>query len=78
VRVIVTLTDDGIKETKLEGDTDVFDDEPGYGGSHKRLTALGFWLDNWRYAKVAGNNHKSRCFIPWSSCLFVETKEGGS
>ena len=76
MRVIVTLTIDGIKETRLEGETAVFDRGVKYErGYDSRLKDIGFWLSDWRYAEVGANNHKSRVFIPWTSCLLVETLE---
>ena len=71
MRVIVTLID-MVKETRIEGDTEVFDKLLSYEGSHKRLAAVGFWLKDWRYAGYSGPGHKSRVFCPWTSCLMVE------
>ena len=74
MRVIVTLID-MVKETRIEGDTDVFDKLLSYEGSHKRLAAVGFWLKDWRYAGYSGPGHKSRVFCPWTSCLMAEENE---
>lgn len=77
MRVIATLTIDGIKETRLEGDSAIFDGRVDYlKGYDKRLASIGFWLENWRYAGQGGPNHTSRVFIPWGSALYVEMKEG--
>jgi len=73
VRVIATLTIDGIKETRLEGDSAIFDSPVDYQkGYNKRLAAIGFWLENWRYAGHGGRNHNNRVFVPWSSALYVQ------
>ena len=72
MKVIVTLTITGEKETRLEGDTDVFDKVCSYEGSHKRLAAIGFWLREWRYAGHGDPSYKSLVFCPWTSCLMVE------
>ena len=72
MKVMVALTIDGTKETRIEGDTDVFDKLLSYEGSHKRLAAIGFWLRDWKYAGHGGPSHKSRVFCPWTSCLMVE------
>ena len=69
MRVIATLTIDGTKETRIEGDARVFDNH-----LHPWLGDIGFWLDNWRYAGHNGSNQKSRVFVPWTSCLYVETR----
>ena len=75
MKVIVTLLDMG-KETRLEGETAVFDRGVKYErGYDSRLKDIGFWLSAWRYAEVGANNRKSRVFIPWTSCLLVETLE---
>ena len=75
MKVMVTLTIDGTKETRIEGDTDVFDKRLSYECSHKRLAAIGFWLSAWKYAGYSGPSHKSRVFCPWTSCLMVEELE---
>ena len=74
MRVIVTLID-MVKETRIEGDTEVFDKLLSYEGSHKRLAAVGFWLKDWRYAGYSGPSHKSRVFCPWTSVLMVEESD---
>ena len=73
MRVIVTLID-MVKETRIEGDTEVFDKHLSYEGGHKRLAAVGFWLKDWRYAGYSGPSHKSRVFCPWTSVLMVGGK----
>ena len=74
MRVIVTLTIDGTKETRLEGEAPIFGDGIDYKkGFDSRLKNIGFWLTDWRYAGHSGPNNKSRVFVPWSSALMVET-----
>jgi len=76
MRVIVTLTIDRTKETRLEGDSPIFGDGIDYKkGFDSRLRDLGFWLTDWRYAGHSGPNNKSRVFVPWSSALMVETND---
>jgi len=76
VRVIVTLYQVG-KEIILVGDSPIFGDGIDYKkGFDSRLRDIGFWVTGWRYAGNSGcPNHKSRVFIPWGSCLMVETEE---
>lgn len=77
MRVIVTLLDMG-KETKLEGDSPIFGNGDYTRGVDTRLRDIGFWLENWSYCQPEARPHKkSRVFIPWSSCLFIETEERG-
>jgi hypothetical protein len=79
MRIIVTLTISGEKETRIEGDCPIFDGQVDYQkGYDKRLENIGFWLSDWRYAGHGGPNHKSRVFVPWGSCLMVETEEAGN
>lgn len=73
MRVVVTLTIDGTKETKIEGDAGVFDTYWTPKGELEDRQ-VGFWLDNWRYADLGSPKHKSRVFCPWTSVLMVETK----
>ena len=67
MRVMATLTIDGEKETRLEGDAQIFD-------RHQKpwLGDIGMWLENWRYAGHSGPNNKSRVFFPWGSALYIE------
>lgn len=71
MRVMVVLTIDGEKETKLVGEAAIFgnDYRKGFDG---RLRDIGMWLENWRYAGHAGPSHTSKIFIPWSSALYIE------
>ncbi len=68
MRVIAVLTIDGVKETRIEGDAQIFD-------SHVKpwLGNIGMWLKNWRYAGHTGPYREGEVFVPWSSCLMVET-----
>jgi len=75
MRVIATLDDN--KETRIEGDCPIFDGVDYRKGYDKRLAAIGFWLDNWRYTGHSGPNSKSKVFIPWNSALYIEEKESG-
>lgn len=73
MRVVVTLTIDGSKETVLKGEAPVFDGNFSPSGN---LSNIGFWLSNWRHCQISARPHKkSQVFIPWTSCLYVETKE---
>ena len=69
MRVMVTLTITGEKETKLVGNAQIFDShvEPWLGG-------IGFWLKNWHYDGNGGPNNKSNVFIPWTNCMVEELK----
>lgn len=69
MRVIATLTIDGNKETRIEGESAFLDGKPGDRLEEKKL---GVWLSEWRYSDTCGANHQGRVFIPWSSCLCVE------
>ena len=76
MKVIAHLTIDGIKETVIEGDTDVFDRLGSYEGTHRRLASIGFWLSDWRFGESNSRKHtKSKVFIPWGSILYIETEE---
>ena len=77
MRVIATITIDGKKETRIEGDSSFMNGELGDQLEQK---GLGFWLDKWQYLAPEGKGtyHKGRVFVPWTSCLYVETKDGGS
>ncbi|MBA7593473.1 hypothetical protein ES703_00393 [subsurface metagenome] len=73
MRVIVTLTIDGTKETRFEGDSAIFGDGIDYKkGFDSRLRDIGFWLSDWRYSGRSGPPHKSRVFVPWGSALYIE------
>ena len=73
MKVIVVLTIDGTKETVLEGEADVFDSNFSPSDS---LSSIGFWLSNWKCCQLGARPHKkSRVFVPWTSCLYAETKE---
>lgn len=76
MRIIATITIDGTKETRLEGESAFMAGEPGDQLEQK---GLGFWLDKWQYQQSEGKGayHKSRVFVPWTSCLYVETRDGG-
>ena len=75
MRVIATLTLDGTKETRIEGDSAFLGGAPGDKLEQK---GLGFWLDDWQLDNK-GHNRKGRVFIPWTSALFIaEVREGGS
>ena len=73
MRVIVTLTINGTKETRLEGDCPIFDGQGDNG-----LRDLGFWLTEWKCAGHGGPNHKNKVFIPWTSVLYCEEVENAS
>ena len=77
MRVIATVTIDGEKETRLEGDSTFMS---GERGDRLEQKGLGFWLSHWQYLQPVGKGayHKSRVFVPWGSCLYVETRNGGS
>lgn len=70
MRIIVTFDD---TKERIEGDAPIFDGRVDYQkGCDKRLAAIGFWVDNWKYAGHCGPNKKSRVFIPWGAALFIE------
>ena len=74
MRVLAILTIDGIKETRIEGDSPFMAGEPGDELEQK---GLGVWLNDWsdNPAKCTRSHHRSRVFVPWSSCLYIETRE---
>jgi hypothetical protein len=74
VRVLAILTIDGTKETRIEGDSPFMAGEPGDELEQK---GLGVWLNDWCDSLTKGRrgHHRSRVFVPWSSCLYIETKE---
>lgn len=74
MRAIVTLTGSGTEEVRLEGEVPILGNGTGYKrGFDSHLRDIGFWLTDWRYAGHSGPNNKSRVFMPWTSCLMVET-----
>lgn len=76
MRVMVTLTITGEKETRLEGDAPIFGDGIDYKrGFDGRLRDIGFWLENWRYAGHGSPNQKGKVFIPWGSALYIVEME---
>ena len=75
MKVTVTLTI-GEKETRLVGKAPAFGNGVDYKkGFDSRLRNLGFWLSDWHYEGHGGPAHRSKVFIPWTSCLMVETPE---
>jgi hypothetical protein len=72
--VVAIITIDGNRETRIEGDSPFMSGEPGDELERK---GLGVWLHHWRDnpAKGRRSHSKSRVFVPWSSCLYVETRE---
>jgi len=72
--VVAIITIDGNRETRIEGDSPFMAGEPGDELEQK---GLGVWLNDWRdtLAKGRRSHSKSRVFVPWSSCLYVETRE---
>jgi len=74
VRVIATVTI-GDKETRLEGDSAFMS---GERGDRLEQKGLGVWLSNYRICGQRGKAPRGRAFVPWTSALYVETKNGGS
>jgi len=72
MRIRVTLTITGEKETILDGACSLFGNGDYQKGVDTRLRDIGFWLENWRYGGQSGPNSKSRVFIPWGSALMVQ------
>jgi len=72
MRVRVTLTITGEKETILDGDCPLFGNGDYRKGVDTRLRDIGFWLENWRYANHGSPNSTSRVFIPWASALMIQ------
>lgn len=72
MRVRVTLTITGGKETILDGDCPLFGNSDYRKGYDKRLVSIGFWLSDWQYAEHSGPKSQSRVFIPWASALMVQ------
>jgi hypothetical protein len=74
MRVIATITIDGNRETRIEGDSPFMAGGPGDELERK---GLGVWLNDWRdnLAKGKRSHHRSKVFVPWSSCLYIKTKE---
>jgi hypothetical protein len=78
MKVSVHLTIDGQKETILEGEARSFD---GLSERNDVLEnkGLGFWLERYRFAEAEGKRYqKGRVFCPWTSVLYVQTREEGS
>jgi hypothetical protein len=71
VRVIATLTIDGIKEIRIEGDSTFLGGAPGDVLEEK---GLGFWLSKYRIGSQRGRvpRSRSRVFLPWTSVLYTE------
>ena len=75
MRIIATITIDATKETMLEGDSPFMS---GGSGDQLEQKGLGFWLDNYRFVESEGKRYrKGRVFCPWTSVLYVQTKENG-
>ncbi len=74
MRVIATVTIDGEKETRLEGESPFMSGEPGDQLEQK---GLGVWLTDYRINGQRGRAHRGRVFCPWTSVLYVETKSFG-
>ena len=74
MRVIATLTIDGVMEMRIEGECPYMS---GGQGDRLEIQGLGVWLSDWRDNLAQGRRryHRSRVFIPWSSCLYIETRE---
>ena len=72
MRVRVTLTITGEKETILDGDAPIFGNRDYKKGFDRQLRDIGFWLENWRYADHGSPNTKSKIFIPWGSALMIQ------
>jgi len=54
----------------IEGLSRYFTGAETYNALEK--AGIGFWLDQWRPAGSKGKWHASRCFVPWTSCLYVQ------
>jgi len=75
MKVSVHLTIDGQKETILEGEARSFDGDRNDVLEDK---GLGFWLEHYRFVEHEGKRYrKGRVFCPWTSVLYVQTKENG-
>jgi hypothetical protein len=70
MKVVVTLTVTGDKETMLEG-------YARFGGSDVlEQRGIGFWLHNYRFVGPGGKRYrKGRVFCPWTSVLMAETED---
>jgi hypothetical protein len=67
MRVAVTLTIDGTKETVIEGEARF--------SSEDKLEAenIGFWLDKYCFVEPSGKRYRQgRVFCPWTSVLYME------
>lgn len=75
MKVSVHLTIGGQKETILEGEARSFDGDRNDVLEDK---GLGFWLERHRFVEPEGKRYrKGRVFCPWTSVLYVQTKEDG-
>ncbi|MBA7711339.1 hypothetical protein ES703_120298 [subsurface metagenome] len=72
MRVVVIVTIDGKKETRIEGECLFMS---GQAGDKLEQQGLGVWLHDWQENPGKGAHHKSRVFVPWTSCLYIETKD---
>jgi len=78
MRVMVTLTITGEKETRLVGNAPAFGNGIDYKkGVDSRLKGIGFWLLDWSYAGNSGPAHKGKVFVPWGSALYIQEVEEG-
>lgn len=71
MRVTATLTVDGEHETRIEGDVPLLGDEE-YIPHILEKQLIGFWVEKWKYAGHSGPANRSRVFVPWTSCLYLE------
>jgi len=75
MKISVHLTIDGQKETILEGEAHSFD---GNRDDNLEDKGLGFWLEHYRFVEPEGKHYRrGRVFCPWTSVLYVQTKENG-
>jgi hypothetical protein len=78
MRVAVTLTIDGTKETVIEGEARLFDAEVESSGDKLEAEGLGIWMSNYRINNQRGRARRGRVFIPWTSTLYVEEVKNAS
>lgn len=72
MKVTATITI-GTIETRVQGESPFLEGRPGDSLERK---GLGFWLD--RYSLNGnGRRQKGRVFVPWTSCLYLEERNGG-
>ena len=77
MKVSVHLTIDGQKETILEGEAPSFDSLSDHKDDLEEK-GLGFWLEHYRFVESEGRRYRQgRVFCPWTSVLYVQTKENG-